>query len=747
MHDDSCRTETTNENREDEAGAKIWSVYITEADKYDKALVESWKNDMDGMLIFAGLFSGILSAFLIESYQSLTPDSDDRMVALLGQISTQLSGMAAGTTIEIPPPEPFVVATSSVVCNLLWFISLGLSLSSALIATLVQQWARDFTYKADMRSSPVIRARIFAYLYYGLKRFNMHAVVDLIPLLLHGSLVLFFVGLVAFLVPVNPSAMNTSIVLLGVLLFVYATLTVFPLLHHDAPYKTPLSAGLWLIVQYLRTFYPGHNVSRTSSKSLVNAMNNAAVRPSAYRNQRDCRALCWTVKSLSDDDELEPFLEGIPDALYSWGLRGRRTAYDKQIQALVCDPKVQLVKRVESFLRDCESDLLKAEAGARRHITALKALWAIAATFPTTPPLMIEPSAQLDWGLVRQSALREEINHFQISARAALYLHVVVSLSHEINAHLQVLASLAGRLPEKFISQKWQMIVMEESLPVPLHWQMEDLEHEAETFTLHHILNERNSGYKEFSSNYGMARSALQSMHRALIRIQHTVYVDFLSIAAVQASPPYQFEATMSLFASRSLSHDKTADSDAEVAKRYSEAFDLIVNKLTTITKHADEVLGTLLFLWGRARDASIPYAPTRLAEYLEKQPYRTQSALLSERNTLHLCCGLTAHLEPNDSQQVSAGLWTAASTMVGQHQNNTQVAKPWKVDGELSSHLQLVEQIFGSLGPFLSCTPVHSTIPLIQTFALNTMFPEPVNSRNWKFEAHTAILVRPLFA
>jgi hypothetical protein len=29
-------------------------VYISEAEKYDKALVESWKSDMSGMLIFVG---------------------------------------------------------------------------------------------------------------------------------------------------------------------------------------------------------------------------------------------------------------------------------------------------------------------------------------------------------------------------------------------------------------------------------------------------------------------------------------------------------------------------------------------------------------------------------------------------------------------------------------------------------------------------------------------------------------------
>lgn len=38
------------------ASAKIWAVYVAEAEKYDKALVESWKSNMEGMLIFVSLF-------------------------------------------------------------------------------------------------------------------------------------------------------------------------------------------------------------------------------------------------------------------------------------------------------------------------------------------------------------------------------------------------------------------------------------------------------------------------------------------------------------------------------------------------------------------------------------------------------------------------------------------------------------------------------------------------------------------
>lgn len=39
------------------SSAKIWSLCLARADKYDKSLVESWKGDMDGILIFVSFVS------------------------------------------------------------------------------------------------------------------------------------------------------------------------------------------------------------------------------------------------------------------------------------------------------------------------------------------------------------------------------------------------------------------------------------------------------------------------------------------------------------------------------------------------------------------------------------------------------------------------------------------------------------------------------------------------------------------
>ncbi|KAJ7899011.1 hypothetical protein B0H13DRAFT_2196313, partial [Mycena leptocephala] len=387
------------------AAAKLWAVYVLEAEKYDKALVESWKSDMEGLLIFAGLFSAILTAFLIESYKTLNNNSSDLTVQLLAQISAQLAASANGTPLRTRPLAPFTPAATSLVCNGLWFISLGFSLACAMVATLVQQWARDFLHKADMRSAPLIRARIFSYLYYGLQKFHLHTIVEIIPLLLHASLLFFFCGLIAFLIPVNIAMTIIVAVLLFIVATVYSVLTFLPLRYLDCPYHTPLSGAWWHLLQtfkriwYHRRILGTHTTLESGSDSLdslpafgvellvpgeetmMEAMSRAATESSQERLERDRRALIWTVKSLADEIELEPFVEAIPDLL--WGPSGRRYTYADHIRRLVQNPGVQLHNRIASLLDTCYTGILSLDASKRRQITCYKALWAIAslATF------------------------------------------------------------------------------------------------------------------------------------------------------------------------------------------------------------------------------------------------------------------------------------------------------------------------------------------------------------------------------
>ncbi|THU91976.1 hypothetical protein K435DRAFT_612715, partial [Dendrothele bispora CBS 962.96] len=219
---------------------KLWTVYIDEAERYDKALLEGWRRDMDGMLLFSALYTASLTAFVIESYKTLREDPQDTTVSLLTQISQQLASQSNGPPESIGELNAFQPLLSSLICNTFWFISLVLGLTCSLLATFVQQWTRDFIHKTTMRPSPVLSARILAFSYLGLRRFGMHTFVDVIPILLHASLFLFFAGLIGFLQPVNAPLMYLMACTLFVFALVYMSLTLIPLISLDAPYRTPL---------------------------------------------------------------------------------------------------------------------------------------------------------------------------------------------------------------------------------------------------------------------------------------------------------------------------------------------------------------------------------------------------------------------------------------------------------------------------------------------------------------------------
>ncbi|KAJ7467692.1 hypothetical protein FB451DRAFT_395660 [Mycena latifolia] len=431
-------------DRDELAGAKLWAVYISEAEKYDKALVEGWKSDMEGLLIFAGLFSASLTAFLIESYKTLTPDQGAITIALLEQISRQLD---QSSNAKPAASAPFTASPASLACNTLWFLSLGLSLSCALIATLVEQWSRDFIQRTEMRPSPIIRARIFSYLYFGMQRFGMHTMVEFIPLLLHVSLFLFFAGLVAFLFPVNLVVMGVAAVLLGFISATYLYLTVLPIISSDSPYRTPLSNVGWGIFQRLSavmrwrrrhlpdeesTIADGQSTGAGNSMpTMIEVMNREAVVASSSRDERDARAIVWTVKSLTDNTELEPFVDALPALIR--GPNGRRRGYDRMINMLLDDRHIQLVPRIEGLLRSCDTGLLTPELETRRRISCLKALWSIAyfvASDASAPKIVPAFDATIVLSQIRHS--HPQVRSISTSAYAVIAWIQFCSLSSDV---------------------------------------------------------------------------------------------------------------------------------------------------------------------------------------------------------------------------------------------------------------------------------------------------------------------------
>ena len=281
-----------------------------------------------------------MAAFLIESYKQLQPSSSDTVILLLSQISQQLAALSSGSSISIPsglPGQDFQPSTSAVRVNILWFISLVLSLTCALLATLMQQWVRRYLQTSQRWYAPYKRARIRAFFAEGIERFSLPAAVEALPALLHISVFLFFAGLVDFLININHTVAFSLLSAVVVGTAAYFLFTVLPLIYPNSPYQTPLTSLLWIFQQttllisldllrrlfkfmyehtgvvfwklYGRILFKLDDHSRRFRQGLSRSRETISLR---QPTEMDSRALSWTLDALDEDHELEQFVAAIP---------------------------------------------------------------------------------------------------------------------------------------------------------------------------------------------------------------------------------------------------------------------------------------------------------------------------------------------------------------------------------------------------------------------------------------------------
>ncbi|KAK7051408.1 hypothetical protein VNI00_004908 [Paramarasmius palmivorus] len=191
--------------------------------KYDNGLVKGWNDDIDTLLVFAGLFSAVVTAFLIESYQWLHQDPQETAIILLTRISQQLNE-SQPTSSE---PIPFVAEASSIRINCFWFLSLILSLTSALFGLLSKQWLREHQRDVPTRTSAedlaLKQLRRDSFEKWGVASF-----LSALPILLEVALFLFFVGVLDLLRTLHPVPFGICLVAVAANVGLYFLTTILP---------------------------------------------------------------------------------------------------------------------------------------------------------------------------------------------------------------------------------------------------------------------------------------------------------------------------------------------------------------------------------------------------------------------------------------------------------------------------------------------------------------------------------------
>ncbi|KAM6490089.1 hypothetical protein JOM56_014408 [Amanita muscaria] len=297
-------------------GSPLEQIY-KQMQKHDEGVCGRWRDEIQQLLIFAGLFSATVTAFIIDSYKRLQPDDTKMSAQLLSQISLQLNAIANNATpvsASTILDEAFVPTPRNVRVTIFWFSSLVLCLSTVIFGILCLQWIREFTRDISLYAADCITIRQMRY--EGLLRWKVPAIVHSLPIILQTSVLLFFAGVLDFLWSVNETVAATIMAIICLvtvgIVFTTAAPVVQTIIHFrhlmdvgndpqayvaPCPYRSPLSwFFLRIIVMILDPVPFKQRFPRSSWAEFDIFSYKKSMRPSRGKKAYNAKGLARTLK-------------------------------------------------------------------------------------------------------------------------------------------------------------------------------------------------------------------------------------------------------------------------------------------------------------------------------------------------------------------------------------------------------------------------------------------------------------------
>ncbi|KAJ3538621.1 hypothetical protein NMY22_g5091 [Coprinellus aureogranulatus] len=209
--------------------ARVWQLYLEEAEDIAKYKAASWNTTLDTLLIFAGLFAGVVSSFIIDARKDLQPHNEER---LLSSIFDWLRSRSVDD-------KPFDIPRTTTGVSALWMVSLLTTIFSAIMGVLAKAWLAKYVPASTRREARD------AYRRYQLdgqaERWHLKEVLIFVPMLVQGAAILFLIGLILQLRDDSPVIALVLLILSIIAGIIYAIVTISPLIDPSSPFNTPLS--------------------------------------------------------------------------------------------------------------------------------------------------------------------------------------------------------------------------------------------------------------------------------------------------------------------------------------------------------------------------------------------------------------------------------------------------------------------------------------------------------------------------
>ncbi|PBK92806.1 hypothetical protein ARMGADRAFT_1080027 [Armillaria gallica] len=252
--------------------ARVFRTCVDERAIHDANMVEESRDGVDVLLVFAGLFSAVVTTFVAQTSQSLQADFTEMSANLLFEMINIQRAIASGASLDTVAPSPlspnitFIASTTSVWVNGLWFTSLSLSLTTALVSVLVKQWLHH--YMALPSGTPWECSLLQQFRYAGLQNWHVLVIIGLLPVLMHTALAIFFVGLVIFLGPLQDTIAWVVGVITVIAYMAYLMAHILPLLFPQCPYRTSLCDLLHILYSHVMQYAQHFQVYQSTSNAV-----------------------------------------------------------------------------------------------------------------------------------------------------------------------------------------------------------------------------------------------------------------------------------------------------------------------------------------------------------------------------------------------------------------------------------------------------------------------------------------------
>ncbi|KAF8916386.1 hypothetical protein CPB85DRAFT_1193159, partial [Mucidula mucida] len=185
--------------KEMDENSRFWKTCVDEGMKVDAGKVIDWTDALDVLLVFAGLFSAVVSTFACQTFQTLQVDPADVMSSLIFELLAVVRAIdehgPGSSKGVIRTDTSFHPTRTATWVNGLWYVSLTLSLATALVAALTKQWIHQYMNYAQL-GTPRARARLRHFRYLQLQAWHVPAIIGLLPVMMHIALGLFLSGLI-----------------------------------------------------------------------------------------------------------------------------------------------------------------------------------------------------------------------------------------------------------------------------------------------------------------------------------------------------------------------------------------------------------------------------------------------------------------------------------------------------------------------------------------------------------------------